>query len=164
MGKIKQWVAESKARKELGEERYYALREEFLNVFNSICSSLIGDNEGRKIVRELKQLKEKMWLDNLFKFLGTAMLVVSIWRSDMYSLKETIAGCATGVIFATVAQLKTMYANRCYDEKKDELIDYVTSKANKKEGISLGETKEEEMISDSTLRVVYKDATEDLIY
>lgn len=161
MGKIKQYIVESKARKELGSEKYYALRQEFLNVFHSVCSSFVGDSEGRKIVRELKELKDKMWLDNLFKFLGSATLVVSLWRSDMYSVRETIAGCVVGTIMATVAQLKSMYASRSYDEKKEDLIDYVTTKIESQNGAKLAEGYEGKK---DTLNVIYKDACDDLVY
>ena len=63
MGKIKQYMLERKARKELGEEKYYALREEFLRVFNEVCMGFGGDASGKAIVREMKALKDKMKKD-----------------------------------------------------------------------------------------------------
>lgn len=161
MGKIKQYMLERKARKELGEEKYYALREEFLRVFNEVCMGFGGDASGKAIVREMKALKDKMWMENLFKILGTAMLVVSIWRSDIYSARDTFVGCATGVILASVAKFKNMYTNRSYNDATDELIDYVTTKVNKLDNVSLAEGFEG---NQETLRVVYKDACDDLVY
>ena len=154
-------MLERKARKELGEEKYYALREEFLRVFNEVCISYGGDSAGRKIVAEMKALKGQMWTENLFKILGTAMLVVSIWRSDMYSARDTFAGCVTGVVLATAAKLKNMYTTRSYNDAKDEFVDYVTAKVNKLDNVSLAEGFDG---NKETLRVVYKDACDDLVY
>lgn len=164
MGNIKKFMLEAKARKELGTEQYYMLREEFLKAFNSICSSLIGDNDGRKLVRQMKEFKDKMWLDSLFEFLGSAALVVSVWRSDIYSLKETIVGCVAGTIIATVAYLKKRQDRDSYNDTKNELIDYVVGKANKLKDEQLGTGVEENIPLNDTARVVYRDAADDLVY
>ena len=164
MGKIKQWVAESKARKQLGQEKYYALRQEFLNVFNSICSSLAIDNEGKGIVEELRALREDMWKENLFKVLGTAMVAVSVWRYDCYTLRETIAGLATGVIMATIAQVRSSHTHNYYNDKKDELIDYVARKTNDINASQSSALLNDEVMTNNNVRVAYKDACDDLTY
>ena len=161
MGKIKQRIVESKARKRLGEEKYYELRQQFLDVFNSVCSELLLDKEGRQIVRELRGLKSSMWIENLLKILGSAMFAVSVWRWGDYTLRESIAGCAVGVIMTTVAQLRNLHTKACYDDTKDELIDYIAGKVNNEDN-ELNGTISQLDLDDDNARIAYKDACDDL--
>ena len=127
MSKVRDWIVISKAKKSLGEETYNMIKDDFVDTFNRLCMEFDAtkDINCKQIVKNLKSLKNEIWLECLFQILGSSMIGVALYRQDLYGMRQTIISCIMGILSFTIATLKTVYSRRKLREKQGDFIDYI---------------------------------------
>lgn len=129
MNKIKEKILELKAIKHLGEEQYNSIKEEFSETYKKLCAEVVGadDINCKEILNYLKYIKNQVWLNTLFEFLGGAMCGVSLFRIEMYGVRQTIISFAVGLGMVAIAGIRNYLTKKKFNEVQDDLVDYVYS-------------------------------------
>ena len=160
MNKIKEKLIEAKAKRELGEESYNNIKSEFLASYKQLCASALDTEDGidcQEIIEELKDMKNQIWVTVLCESLGVAMSGVSLWRMDMYGVKQTVISCSVAIIMFIASAIKKRSIKREYNELQDDLILYVNAKKNRE--LDIGE----ENTVNEFANIPCKDACDELL-
>lgn len=129
MNKIKEKILELKAIKYLGEEQYNSIKEEFSATYEKLCTEVVGANDinCKEIIDYLKNIKNLVWLNTIFEFLGGAVCGASLFCMEMYSIRQTIISCAIGLGIVAIAGIRNYLTKKEFNEVQDDLVDYVYS-------------------------------------
>ena len=130
MEKIRQYFLEKEAKKYFGEKKYNSIKTEFQSRYDNLCSEFFAKRSSHNIKdmsSRLGQLKNHIWVAGLMQVMGGMMTVVSLNRTDIYPLEETIVASIIGVLIAGLSTLVKVDLRNKFNEMKNLFIKKVNA-------------------------------------
>lgn len=153
--------AEYKARKLFGNKQFEELKELFVNRFDCLCqdndekSKFNVDNK----LYNLRKLKKELWIETLLQVLGTSLVVVSIYRKELYPFNQLMNACIIGGLITFLSSLTKIASKKNYKHLKDEFVGYVSKKLKVKNNME--DVNDNEF--NKNVSVAYNSACEEII-
>lgn len=133
MEKVKEYLLEMEAKKQLGEENYNIIKQKFQEKFIEFCHSCSSSELKKKVnskFENLKALEKTIWNCGLMQVLGGSMIGAAIYSFNTQGMKDTIIAVVFGILITGISTLLKSSKKKEYKEIRESLVSMINEDKN----------------------------------
>ena len=131
MRSFKDYVTVRSAKREVGKDKFYEMKESFLDWFtksHNVGSSNFEQVEG--MLDSLAYLKARMSQSKFLQFLSGALMSTSVWRCGDMPTGDFWYLLGMGAVIGVTSTCSFKHFRKQYNNQKDEFVDLVKYTSN----------------------------------